>query len=360
VLVLFVLESVWWSVIALPAYVAAPEGANAVEQVKFILSNPFAYAGILWRDFYAVHGREYFMQWAAYYGFGYWPVPAITYTLYILSTIAVLFVRDDQHRIGWKHRAAFFLVFVMAYALTITSLYLSYNPVGSQGIAGVQGRYFIALMPVLYLCFVNLPLPETWRIHARPVLALAGSAVLFYVGGMILSYHVLCGSTYYRTGLCYQPVYKNWAPDERYSEPISNTLILEQEIVPECNGMTELRVWVDASAADPDALTHLVVRDPGDDQVLVDTSVPAIELPHGDWYTLEFEPEWNSSGRLYMLKIEGENSAEVPGAKISYSLEPEYPAGKLLEAGTPVQQDVIFQYGCIAGLEKLIRNEAPQ
>jgi len=359
VLVLFVLESVWWSVIALPAYVAAPEGANAVEQVKFILSDPFSYVRLLWYDFYAVHGQEYFMQWAALYGFGYWPVPALTYILYIPSTIAVLFVRDDQQRIRWKHRAAFFLVFLMAYVLTITSLYLSYNPVGSQWVAGVQGRYFIALMPMLYLCFANLPLPENWQLSARPVMALAGTAILFYVAGMILSYHVLCGSTYYRLGLCYQPVYKNWAPDERFSEPVSNALTLEQEIVPECNGMTELRVWADASSADPSSLTQFTVRDPGDDQVLSNVSVSPDELPDGDWYTLTFDPEWDSSGRLYLLTIESDSTEDVAGTKISYSLEPEYTAGKLLENQITVQQDVIFQYGCIAGLEKMLRDESP-
>jgi len=357
VIVLFLVESAWWNVIALPAYIAAPEGADAAAQIRFIITHPFSYIHIVGRDFFIVHGWEYFTQWAALYGFGYWPVPTLTYILFIVSSIAVLFVREEGRQIDLKRRSIFFLVFLLCYAFTVTSLYMSYNMVGNQSIAGVQGRYFIPVMPLLYLCLANLPLREEWRLTARPVIVLISAAMLFYIGGMLLSYHVLCGSSYYQLGLCYQPVYKNWAPDDRYSPPISNALSLEQEIVSECSGMTELRIWVDSSSADSSSVTRFILRDPGTDSILADISARPTQLPTRDWYTLRFSPDWNSLGRLYVLEIRNETSGEIPGARISYSLEPEYLNGKLYENKKPVSQDIIFQYGCLAGLQKLISNQ---
>jgi len=37
-----------------------------------------------------------------------------------------------------------------------------------------------------------------------------------------------------------------------------------------------------------------------------------------------------------------------------YSLKPEYLKGKLSENGKPVSQDILFQYGCLAGLQKAL------
>ena len=48
------------------------------------------------------------------------------------------------------------------------------------------------------------------------------------------------------SSLCYQPQYKNWAPESVSSPPISSSFTLTQEIVPACDRMTELRVWVNS------------------------------------------------------------------------------------------------------------------
>jgi hypothetical protein len=75
------------------------------------------------------------------------------------------------------------------------------------------------------------------------------------------------------------------------------------------------------------------------------------ELPAGSWYTLHFQPDWSSAGKLYELTIQGESS-DRPGPKIAYSLRQEYPEGKLFENEAPISKDLIFQTGCLAGWEK--------
>jgi hypothetical protein len=169
---------------------------------------------------------------------------------------------------------------------------------------------------------------------------------------MYLSYHVLCGSQYYQRGLCYQPNYKNWAPDELYSPPISDQLTLVQEIIPECNGVTELRIWLDASGADPEGTTVFTLQDVHSDQNLIRATIPNHDLPAKTWYSLNFPPDWESNGKFYLLTIRGSGQGKY-GPRIAYSLRQEYPLGKLFENNEALSRDVIFQVGCLAGLDKI-------
>jgi uncharacterized membrane protein len=359
VAILFLIETVWWSVIALPAYVAAPDAANAVEQLRHILANPMSFTQVVLGDFFLVHGAEYFLEWVAIYAFGYWPVPGATYIFFVLGLVLALFLVDDWPSIRRGERVSLFIVFLLACVMTVTSLYLSFSPVGSEIIRGVQGRYFIPIAPLLFLSIGGLTLARKWQVTALPVMAFAGVALLLYTVGLILSYHVACGSAYYKLDLCYQPVYKNWAPDDRYSPAVSQQMTLTQEIVPECNEMTQLRVWVNGSEADPSTSVRFSLHDPHLDRTLVDDSVLASQLPAGGWYAWNFPAESASSGRLYILTIQSENPDGERGVHISYSLRPEYPPGKLFENQEPVSHDIIFQYGCLAGLQKIVQGSGP-
>lgn len=353
---LFLLESVWWNVIAYPAYVAAPEGSDAAGQLVHVLSQPVSFALLVVEDIFIVHGREYIQEWMAMYAFGYWPVPTATYLLYSLGLLLSLFVTAAGERpIQRRERAVLFALFALGCVLTVVSLYFSFTPVASPIIRGVQGRYFIPIVPLGLLAISGLTFFRRWRAAALPVVLTTGLALSLYAAGLVLSYHVSCGPSYYRLDLCYQPVYKNWAPEDRYSPPLSSDLALTQEISPECDGMQEVRVWVNAGEAAPTASVRFKLHDPHLDRVLADETVPARRLPAGNWHTLAFEPQWDSSGRLYLLAIEGEHPPGSEGARISYSLRPEYLSGKLFENGEPVSHDIIFQYGCLAGLQALVQ-----
>jgi hypothetical protein len=235
-------------------------------------------------------------------------------------------------------------------------MYVTFNPVGADRIDAVQGRYFVTVMPLIFLALACLPLFKRTPVPAWFPSLLVGAGLLLYLGGMYLSYHVPCGSQYYRTDLCYQPNYKNWAPDDLYSSPVSDSLTLRQEIVPECSGMTELRVWVNAAEADPNAFTQFTLTNVQQKRDVLQTSVENSELPYGAWYALKFDPVWDSNGGLYILTIGAQTDN---GPQIAYSLRQEYPAGKLFENDEPIQRDVIFQTGCIAGWNKFRLTGSP-
>ena len=345
--ILFALEVAGWNLLAYSRLATPPEGTDPAGQVKFMLTQPLAFLPILARNIW-LNSAGYFLDWIAIYGFNYWPVPVGTYYFFIAALLAALLISDRT--VEKPMRWALLVTFVIAYLATVVSLYVTFNPVGQTFIEGVQGRYFITVMPLLFLALAGVPFQKWTRAPASLPMFLGAMSLVVFMAGMYLSYHVNCGSQYYKMGLCYQPNYKNWAPDALYSEPVSNQLTLQQEIVPECNGMSQLRIWVNANEADPQGKTEFILKDVGLNKEIASASVPNSELPAGDWYTLDFEPDWESNGRFYLFTILSNSN----GAQIAYTLKQEYTAGKLYENEEPIGKDMIFQWGCMAGLEKML------
>jgi uncharacterized membrane protein len=354
-LILCGVEVLGWNMLASRGAKPDPEGVSFTGQIKFIAANPIKSSIVIAKD---ALGRsvDYFQSWIAIYGYNYWPVPAWTYYLYIAGLLTALFIKD--HEIDRWFRIALVIVFAISYVGTIISLYVAATPVGSNFVEGVQGRYFVTVMPLLFLALVCLPTLKRIHIPALVPIALSVASLAVYMVGMYLSYHVVCGSQFYQPGLCYQPNYKNWAPDENYSAPVSGQLTIAQEIVPECNGMAQLRVWINAANADPEGKTEFILSNVNQKREITNVSVLNSKLPNGDWYPLNFQPDWASDGGLYLLTISAEKQSSA-GPRIAYSLRQEYPAGKLYENNQPVNKDLIFQTGCIAGWDKMRLTGAP-
>lgn len=351
-LALFAIEVIGWSALAYSQLHALPDGTDPRGQVLFILQQPIEFLSILAQT---IHGRwfSYLLDWTAIYGFAYWPVPAWTFYLFAAALIAALFINKDS--IPTRTRAGVLLVFFLSYVGTYILLYITGNPVGFKSIEGVQGRYFTTVMPFLFVGLAGSPLLQRIRIPSALPVILSVVSLLFYSTGMYLSYHVVCGSQFYQSGLCYQPNYKNWAPDERYSDPVSTQLTLKQEIVLECNGASEVRVWMNTSEANPSGTTQFILQDIDQGRELVNQVVNNSDLPIGSWYAIPFDTDWESLGKFYLLTI----SSNDAGPQIAYSLRAEYPAGKLYENDQPVPQDMIFQTGCVAGWDALRHSNAP-
>ena len=201
------------------------------------------------------------------------------------------------------------------------------------------------------LAFVGLvsPFQTNWTRWAV-VGAIAG--LLFFVGGAVLSYHVACGSQFFQRGLCYQPYYKNWAPNENLSRPLNASLELSQEIIPECQGMTEVRVWMGAAPETSGAITFSIV-DTSRSVLLAKKTVANTVLLEAGWQRLEFDPEWDSEGRLYLLSLRGEQ--EGLGPQVGLTIRPENPIVRFWANGEESDVDLFFQYGCLAGLERVLR-----
>ncbi len=350
-LALFLIEVGGWNLLAYSRFTRALEGADPTQQLLFILSSPLVFIRIIAFDVWT-NTLAYLQGWVGVYGYDYWPVPGLTYLLFPLAVLASLFMDKAHPGPDKKTRIVLVALFVVGYLLTIASLYIAFTPVKSLLVAGVQGRYFTPVMPLLLLALVAWPFAARINIPSFVPVSLALGGFALYVVGLVLSYQVTCGSQYYRLDLCYQPQYKNWAPQASSSPPVSSTMTLTQEIVPACNGMKEMRVWVNSTGSDSSGTTTLNLRAPTQEKDVVNQTFTNADIPKDGWLTVSFNPEGQSQGQLYILTLQGSSAG---GIQVAYSLKPEYMTGRLYQNNAPIGQDMIFQYGCTAGLQKLLQ-----
>jgi len=343
-----------WTALAYSGLLSPGGGGSASAQFMNLVRNPVGSFGVILHDFW-VNGIRYIRQWIGDYGYGYGSVPIPTYMLFAAAVFASWWTDSASGSLPTRRaRRSLALVFLVCAIGTSFVMYLAVTPVGAKVVEGIQGRYYAAIAPLLGLVAIGAihvrgPSRASWWAMGFLVASLA-----VFGAGILLSYHVLCGTAYYQPGLCYLPSYKNWAPNERFSMPISRSESLLQEVIAECDGLSQVRVWVDSSELLADGKTDFVFRDPTTDKDLAQVTVANADLPSGGWFSLGFGPEWHSRGRLYLLRISPGLDSELAGTRIALTLRQEYPEVKLTENRAPVDADVVFQYGCAAGLGKYV------
>ena len=132
-------------------------------QLEFIFSNPLSYAATLGQSMF---GRfmKYLIGYFARFGWGDTPLPWWQYPCWGL-TLAWLVCRDGalEVKVALRERIVFVLLCAFSIVEIFTLIYLSWNPIGSRFMEGVQGRYFIGLGPVIAAAFCN----RRFSIHSR-------------------------------------------------------------------------------------------------------------------------------------------------------------------------------------------------
>lgn len=145
-----------------------PHFANSVppvdhnKQLGFILENPFDYLSIL-----AASLRD---QWQAlvYSGIGVlgWlnvilPFWYYVFTIFVILTIAII-ENSEKLFLNLKKKLLILSVITLTAIMIFTISYLTWTPVGKNTIEGLQGRYFIPLLPLIFLMFHNrlVKIPE--------------------------------------------------------------------------------------------------------------------------------------------------------------------------------------------------------
>ena len=352
-LLLFVIEVAGWiEVASLQLDPALANEANLPAQISYIVGHPFKFLQIVIADF-ITNGWTYFQGWVNGYGYYYWTPPPLVSLFYLLGLGSVLFMDSARHPDNRRFQLACILTFIASYLATILSIYTTFTPVGADEILGVQGRYFVPLAPLLFLVLFGIRDLKNFTLSSSKwTIGFLSLALSLNVLGIALAFYVPCGTTYYQTGLCYQPLYKDFTTESHPSPPMTSERLITQEIQVTCDGFTELRVILFPSNLPTKAITRFILQDSVNGQTLMDTKVQNDQIILEDWYSLRFDPDWDSNGNQYALKILGSNPSIDQGLRLFYTSQPEF-SGSLYENGQRLQQGIALQYGCITGLRKL-------
>ena len=350
---LFLVEVAGWNLVATKYSDALlANNANAGEQLRYILDHPLVFPTILLKDPF-INGLTYLQGWINGYGYFFWTPPQIVSIFFLVGLGAVLLIDSTREHVNRKYRIVFILIFVAGYLATAVPLYLTFTTVGLNQLLGVQGRYFVplALLPIFTLASVLAV--KKFTISSNWVIVFLATALSFNIAGVILAFYVPCGTTYYQTGLCYQPLYKDFSNETRLSRPISNEISVTQGIKVACNGLSEVRVLLTPSSSNDPGTTRFILENQRSNRTLLDASIQNRQVLADDWYSLRFNPDWQSAGNEYALKILGTAATAGQGVKLLYTPQSEFNVGGLSENGQPLKEHLVLQYGCATGLRKI-------
>ena len=353
-LILFLIEVAGWNWIASRNFDSLLlDEADPKAQVLYILRHPFAFLQAMWKDFIA-NGLLYVQGWINGYGYYYWTPPWIVSFFFVISLLAAVFIDSTSQVIDKNLRIGFLFLFAAGYLATVAAMYVSFAAVGSDTIAGVQGRYFIPVALPLFLVFSSISWKRNFPIPSRLWISGILAITLFLnLLGLFFSFHVPCGSTFYQTGLCYRPLFRDLSGEVRTSPPVSGDTVLTQQFRVACNGLAEVRVLLTPSATEDHGIACFIILDAVSEQPLLDKSIANGPIREETWYSLPLETDWFSEGKEYILEILGTSPFPDQGLQFLYTPQPEFDLGDFYENGELLEEDLVLQYGCTAGLRKI-------
>lgn len=188
------------STFLLPFVVQGPGGGdirggsdvNSANQVMFVLEDPLRYMGILANflfGYLSLEGSSAYTNLFAYLG---------TSTLGALPLVALLLVAVTDSGSAnypyakWRYRFGALALLIGTSALMASALYVSFTAVGSETVAGCQGRYLLPLaVPFLSLFFNSKMRNENSRaLYSLVVLSVSMAFIVVCVSQLSLGVYV--------------------------------------------------------------------------------------------------------------------------------------------------------------------------
>ncbi len=123
-------------------------------QIAFILNNPLGFVKVLIRNLY-LNGETYNYQlWGGSLGFLEINNRGILVYMYLFILIFSAFLEKSEISLSKLQKVYILMICFGIGVLVFSGLYLTWTPVGHNLIDGIQGRYFIPVMLLPFLCLI--------------------------------------------------------------------------------------------------------------------------------------------------------------------------------------------------------------
>lgn len=138
-------------------YLSKSRGSDGDAQIAFILSEPLEYLKILWRTLRTEGGKYLENLVGRYFGWLDLPVAQWMPASYGMLSLGAVFLEREagRERCRWipaLYVSAGFSVFLLIF----TSIYVQWDLPRAELIEGIQGRYFVPVIPLVYLAVYSL------------------------------------------------------------------------------------------------------------------------------------------------------------------------------------------------------------
>lgn len=140
-----------WSLLVKDLYVPIVPQISIHGQIFYILGDPLRFPYVILNTFLQF-GLSYQLLFVGNFILDI-PLPVWWIGIYILSIFPVALLDTCEIEISRRQKLISTIVFLLVFLLLCAFVYVSWTPVGQNTIDGIQGRYFIPIMPLLFILF---------------------------------------------------------------------------------------------------------------------------------------------------------------------------------------------------------------
>ncbi len=143
-----------WSLLVKDLYVPIVPQISISGQILYILGDPLRFPYALLKTFF-YRGLSYQLLFVG----NFWldiPLPIWWIGAYITSIVPIALLDKSRHLISKKQKLISLSIFVIIFLLVCAFVYISWTVVGQNMIDGIQGRYFIPILPLLFLLLFKI------------------------------------------------------------------------------------------------------------------------------------------------------------------------------------------------------------
>ena len=160
---------------------------GTILKLATILNNPFLY---IQKIFYTIvtKGHQYFLSLFGGQFEGIEIIPYITCGIALLATIT-----DEKLKVSFKkyQKIIIFLIVLVITALIFTSLYIQWSDNELDYIDGVQGRYFLPILPLILILLAGIKLKSNYtNTGITKLICISGIIIQIYTIVAVMAVHI--------------------------------------------------------------------------------------------------------------------------------------------------------------------------